>query len=159
LASRTMAPCCAATSGPSHGSPPAPPGIAMVCARCPLRSVWHALGADRQAHVGAIVHEMPLWAVVARPAPARSCASPPEAVERSSLASPAHPPLQDDASRRHPSIPMERPPPRLSSRSLSRTTIIIVSYNGPQISRSRVAKNYPITEQRLLDRTFHLAHA
>ena len=66
-------------------------------------------------------------------------------------ASPAHPPLQDDASRRHPSIPVERPPLRLSSRSLSRTTIIILSYNGPQISRSRVAKNHPITEQRLLE--------
>ena len=64
-------------------------------ARRPLRSVRHALEADRQAHVGAIVHEMPLWAMVARPAPARSCAptpaympSPSEAVERSSLLRP-----------------------------------------------------------------------
>jgi hypothetical protein len=43
---------------PSLGSPPAPPGIAMVCARRPLWSVGHAPGADRQAHVGAMVHEM-----------------------------------------------------------------------------------------------------
>jgi hypothetical protein len=40
------------------GRPPAPPGIAMVCARRPLWSVGHAPGADRQAHVGAMVHEM-----------------------------------------------------------------------------------------------------
>ena len=59
--------CGRATGGqrprPSLDSPGALPVLALVCACSPLRGVRHAPGADRQAHVSAMVHEMPLRAV------------------------------------------------------------------------------------------------